>query len=356
MHKPLDFKEQIGDFFSREGTMSVSRFVLGGVLGAAVTNVDFISLLGISGAMVGLASLAHFSIEKSRQRMLMDLYREEIAASPEVQKSPEQVEMKDLFAASKTPDEGGRGSYAIKNSLSYFADVRKFYIVAQAATAALMTGALIGIKSIPGLEGFSSSFLLAGGAALLYNEMFNTVVALGSMITNKNITGTITKEVRAITEQLSLGGQVSPTRVFGVFVEADPKLAKEITDRYGEHYDKLDVAEKREIAAKYAERYHLVQLTHDINQGHVRPTELGFLAYGQHSGVPRLEKVANIGGDADSVEVAPQSVSLQAPRRSTLDRFLPKSAPRLYSDREKGPSLFEDKVSELQNPLSSLSL
>lgn len=279
----LNFRDKIDLFLYRDGTMTMARAMIGAVLGLMIgSGVVGAPVVGLIGAgMVVLTALAHTGIERAKRQVLTDFYRDEIAAS--LGKPAAEVTPADLEPMGLMPHDGGKGSYAIKAAADDFTRIRNFFIVAQAATAVLMTGALFAVESFfPGLP----MVALAGGASLLYNELFDTVRRGGEIVTDIN-KGTITRDIRAISDQIGLGGRISSTRVFSVFVKADPGLASAIKKRFGAEYDDLGITVKRELVREYDAKYKLYQATQDMNLGYINPTELGFLAYGQQSGVPR---------------------------------------------------------------------
>jgi hypothetical protein len=195
------------------------------------------------------------------------------------------LSLKDLHDAAKPVEEGGKGVLALQKAMEMFKERRNIGIGVQLGTTALVIAGL----------GFATLFdpltaVLAGGAAFFYNEVHKMVEAAANITFNIEDRKTITKEIRRIADQVGLGGRVSSTRVLGVFVEADAQLQQEIIERYGDDYENLTIAQKRRAVKEYDESLGIYRLTQDINSGCVNPTELGFLAYGQTSGVPRCDK------------------------------------------------------------------
>lgn len=254
--------------------MATSRVLIGGVLGTVVGGDAALWQIAAAGAgVIGATALAHYSMENHKQKLLLDTYRTELGAM--LGKEARGTTVDDLLA------NAGK-SKALVAALNYFRDTRNFYIACQAVTMGLVIGGLALVNS----TGMPTA-ALAGGAALVYNEIFNTVSTIGSVFTTKNLSGTITKEVRAIADQISLGGRISSTRVFSVFVQADAELAEAIHAKYNNEYEQLSIAQKREVVAQCDGKYHIYAVTDDINAGRILPTELAFLAYGEKSGVPR---------------------------------------------------------------------
>lgn len=352
MAKELTFREQLQDFFTREGAMSLSRLLVGGVLGGVVGSYGEEAALATGAALVGLSAVAHYGIQQTRKRVLSDFYREELAAS--LGKAPELIVPDDLDRAAEPPEKGGKGMKAIGSALDYFRDTRNFYIASQAITAGLITGALLLINTLPGMQSSAvASLALAGGAALAYDEVFRTVANIGAMFSTKELEGTLTRDVRAIAEQVSLGGRVSSTRVFGVFVEAQPELAKAIEAEFGTAYPEMSVGEKRKAVESYDAEFTLIQLTRDINTGRVRPTELAFAAYGQASGVARKASMPEpmhptIDKETDVelpfyMRTMQSSVQMNSPSEA-LENIMPDEHRAFSSQHEKEHELFADRI------------
>ena len=242
----------IGAFLIKDGAMSAARILIGVSLGAAVgtigtsISVGLPALIGISTAIIGLTAMAHTSIQREKKALLLDTYREELGHL--LGKDDKQLTVKDLEAAAKSPD-NLQGSTAIQMALDYFTDTRNFYIGTQAITAATMVGGLFAIKAAfpeEAASGVLSPAALSGASGLLYNEMFKGFSNIASLFYDGNIEGTITKDIRAITEQISLGGRISSTRVLGVMVSADDDLQKRVMDQFGQPYDQLSIADNSE--------------------------------------------------------------------------------------------------------------
>lgn len=294
----------VGTFLSKEGAMSAARILIGVVLGAAVGIAPLPVVVGIGAGVVGLTGLAHRSIEKEKQKVLLNTYHKEISYMQG--KDDNDLTLQDLHAASKD-EQTGKGSTAISMALDYFKDTRNFYIISQAVTAGLMIGGLQMINAFviadTAVGSAASALGLAGAAGLLYNELFNAVKSIGSLVYDGNIEGTITRDIRAITQQISLGGRISSTRVMGILVCANEELSAAIEQQYGQHYEQLSIAEKREVVNQYDTKLNVIELTQHINTGRILPTELAFIAFGESSGTPPNPNVPDMHmvSDADNL-------------------------------------------------------
>lgn len=281
--KVLSFKEKIKLFVFRDATGSMSRILIGGVLGAFIGSGAGV-VAAIGAGLIGLTALANIGVEQTKKRLLANLYCDEISAA--LGKPKEEVSAADIAEMARTPEEGGRGSYAIDAAVNSYARVRNFNIAVQAITAGIMIAGLAAVTTFfPAIPVVA----IAGVASVLYNEVYESVRTGGEILTNVN-EGTITRDIRAISDQINLGGRISSTRVLAVFVKANPQLADEIQQKHGMDYEMLNVATKRELVQQYDKKYNLFEIKRDINDGFINPTELAFLAYGQTSGRPRREQ------------------------------------------------------------------
>ena len=324
-----DIFEKIGAFLSKEGAMTVARVLVGvtlafavGALGGAGSGVGsavaWPAIIGISMGVVGLTAMAHTSIERQKKEVLLDNYREEI--SHVLGKNDKTLTVQDLEAAAKSP-ENPNGSTALSMALDYFRDTRNFFVASQAATAALMVTA-VGFLKTAVLPVDFPIVGLASASGLLYNELFRTVTNVGSLAIDKNVKGALTKEMRAINQQIAQGSNISATRVMGVMVMVNPDLKKQIIGHYNQPYEELSIADKREVVERYDVQMNLVQTAKDINAGRMLPTELGFIAFGESSGTPMRseapenheEKPKHVGHwQARVSEQAPEQAMEQAP-------------------------------------------
>lgn len=83
---------------------------------------------------------------------------------------------------------------------------------------------------------------------------------------------------------------ISQEQVLTAFIKADPKLSERIQLTYRAPLEQLDSATRARAILEVGPDRNLEQLTADLNNRQIRAQELAFLAYGQRSGVPRLEQ------------------------------------------------------------------
>lgn len=289
MRNEFTRKEKLELFLNRDGAQLATRVIIGGVIGAAVGAGAFpLAAAAVAGTSL-FTAYAQTTLQSYRKKVLLDFYNEELGAV--LNKAPQDVTLKDLDTVAKPVSEGGKGIVAIDKALGLFREKRNFAIGVQLATSLAMSGAIMLAGAF--LDPSSTAVaLLASSAALFYNEAYRMVDAVGNIVTGTDEKKTITRDVRSICEQLSAGGRVSSVRVFGVFVEANDQLAADIKQRFGKEYADLNVGEKRQALKVYEPDYHVLQITRDINRGVIAPNELGFMAYGQRSGVPPKEASA----------------------------------------------------------------
>ena len=318
--------QKIGAFLNKDGAMTVARVLVGVMLGATMgLKIAPLAIAAISIGVVGLTAIAHTTIERQKKALLLDTYREEI--SHMLGKDEKTLTVHELQDAAKSPHNPD-GSTALSMALDYFRNTRNFFIMSQVTTAALMVAAL----SFVGTLGVSTVGL-AGAAGLLYNELFRTVTNIGSLTIDKNIKGTITKEIRAINNQISLGGRVSSTRVLGVLVSADPKMQAQIQTDYDQPYNELSIADKRKVVNRYAEQTDVVQITRDINMGRMLPTELAFIAFGESSGTPLRDVVPEMHSQSDRTNTTRWRAHVR-PHTPILTTLAPDHATQLELEAE----------------------
>lgn len=278
----------LGGFLSKDGAMSVTRLLIGVAFGAAVGgSVGLPAMVAISIGIVALTGVAHYSIEQQKKEMLLNVYHQEIAQI--LGKDVTSLVVEDLERVAKTDQNPSGRSTAVAMALDYFEDTRNFYIGAQTVTAGLMIAGL-SVASSFGMP----TLTLAGASGLLYNELFRAVTNVGSFVYDGNIEGCITRDIRSITDQISLGGRVSSTRVMGVLVAANQEIRNEIQAKYGTEYKDLSISDKRDIVNHYAHHLDVERITRDINTGRILPTELGFALFRESSGVPPREVVPDM--------------------------------------------------------------
>lgn len=81
-------------------------------------------------------------------------------------------------------------------------------------------------------------------------------------------------------------GPISPLQVLLVFTKAQPELEAKFKERFGHSYQYLNYPVKTRCLAMVDEEYGITEITNKINEGVINARELGWLAYGMHSGVP----------------------------------------------------------------------
>lgn len=277
-------QEKLELFLNRDGAQLASRVMIGGLLGLAMSaGAGWVAAVCVGA--VAFNGYAQNTVRRFRQKVLMELYRSEIAAVENVENKCD-VTLSHLKDVAKPQIEGGKGIVALNDAMELFTSKRNSNVLIQATTIGVMLalmGSLAAVASAASLP----SLALAGGAAFVYNEVYKMVDGIANISLGLDDKHTISREVRAINDQIALGGRISSTRVLRVFVEANPKLGEAIKAQHGEEYDELPVDQKRAIVKQYDNEYNLYTLTRDINCGVINPTELAFLAYGQNSGVPR---------------------------------------------------------------------
>jgi len=74
-----------------------------------------------------------------------------------------------------------------------------------------------------------------------------------------------------------------------LYASANPDLAGQIEANYGLKFNNLPASDRRNVLEQMGPKYRIEQVTEDLNNHLVRAQELAFSAYGQASGVQRLE-------------------------------------------------------------------
>lgn len=279
--KNLSLWERIDLFIRKDGALSMLRLGTGVGIGAALSAGSLGVTALIAAGTVGLSATAEFALETYRKKRLLDIYSEEISTlsgKPVSELTPE-----DLEQAALPKEQGGHGIIALQKALETHRFVRNCYIGFHAVAAASVT---LGAAAVSFAFQLLPAAALAGVVGALYEGVYQTVKGLGNLTLQVDERYTVTKRVREIADQISLGGTVSSTRVLGVFVEANEAMNAEIREKHGP-YENLPIATKRALVKHYNKTLPIYALTQDINQGIINPTELGFLVYGQQSGVPR---------------------------------------------------------------------
>lgn len=278
MAKPFTSAEKFQLFLHRDGAQLGARVIIGGLIGALMP-LGAWPVVAACAATSALYAYSQFAVEHFRKKVALGLYDEEVSAITGTPKEALNIEHLDAAA-----DKGAR---VLQKTLDNFALRRNANIGIQVATSALMAAGLIALYSFSAVATLPV-LAVAGSAAFVYNELFKAVDGVAHIALKLDSRRSISKSVYDIQDQVALGGRVPAARILSVFVEADPVMQKEIEARYGAPYDQLEIADKRRAVCEYEPRLHLAQLTRDVNRGNLRAPEIGFIAFGQRSGVRRL--------------------------------------------------------------------
>jgi hypothetical protein len=297
MDRPFTKKEKLELFLQRDGALMLSRVFTGIALGVVVgilasASIPLLSVAGVTSVVgccvagVTFGGYASQTIHRYKRKVLLDFYRQEIAAS--LGKEANALTLDDLEAMRRPVELGGKGNRAIADAMNVFDEKRDYYITTQAISGAAVVAGLFAMAAAAVPAAVLGALAVAG-----YNLVYQTVDSIGNIVTGVDEKSSLTKSVRDIAGIIERGGTISSTRVLELFVDANPVLSADIQKRFGQSYGSLSVDAKRKLVKEYDAAYNIYNIADDVNLGYINPQELGFLAFGQRSGVPRDTQVPN---------------------------------------------------------------
>lgn len=284
------------------GGVNLALAMLMGATDNLVTRIMSAGLIG--GISAGLAQVDH----QHRNWLLLEGYREEIATS--LGKKPNEVTEEDMRCVAEGGSLGQAvGNPTIKDALTQSRMARNIGVFVSAA-ASIAAFALVGYyyshstwevmkHTVEAISG--NNWMDAAGKMLHLAE--KSVVGLASYLVVKVPLHwvaaeifdmeriTVNDRINQMKRGITYGHAVTQEQVMNVFVASRPQLAKQIEAEYGEKFSELDRGVKKAVLRRFDEQLALERLAEDINLGRIKPQELGFIVYDQHSGVPRHEVV-----------------------------------------------------------------
>lgn len=297
---------RIEDFLSKRGLDLAIKAGSGVALAAAVT-IGLPAIIG-AGVLTAAAMTAkmHFS-RKSHQRWLLNLYQEEIAHS--VKKHPSSINFDDLHqAAGRIP--------ALEQELDTTKTRSRFFLAAGLLTTALLTTAIA--LAAPLLPAALMTSITGGAGMALIGTLIGLSMesALEKVVTVPPAY-TLNRTIGSLTEQLK-SRPVSAEQVMDVFVQADPRLQRNVNQKFGRNYADLPLPHKQHITKTYGEALHVPQFTDMLNQAKIYPAALGTLAYAPANIEPAPANAPQPHSSPENVSTAHQD-RLRIERETTPD-------------------------------------
>lgn len=270
---------------------------LDGATGQALQAVTAMTLMvgAVAGVSGGLVQVDY----KHRRHLLRERYQDEIGAV--VGKKPEKVTEADMEKVARGDFHAGiAANPALREELKNETLKRNIGVVLSAVVAAatflilhdveavagaLHDGAAMLSKSATDSFAFKTAdFLLHGVAGLATYNVIKTPLhwAVGEMTGLE--TETVNDRVTEIKRGLARGHAVSQEQILEVFINAHPEVGEQIEAEFGKEYDRLPKQVRQEILGEVQKSIDIAGITESINHGRMKPEELAFSAYGQHSG------------------------------------------------------------------------
>lgn len=135
----------------------------------------------------------------------------------------------------------------------------------------------------------------------LHKHMDNKEIAALSTVGTATITGFVEHQFvksgmetfphsvnRAVLDAInqSINSRLDPVSVLRIYVKARPEVGPLIQQTLGKPFDRMTYAQKSAAVEVLDARYGFTETARKVNEGIIRPTELGWIAYGTRSGVP----------------------------------------------------------------------
>ena len=96
----------------------------------------------------------------------------------------------------------------------------------------------------------------------------------------------VEERITDIRNEVGRGFNVSPERVFSLYVQADERLANDIQQTFHQPYDTLPSHMQERIVDMYDRNFSVKEKTRYINERRMSASELAFTVEGQASGIP----------------------------------------------------------------------
>ena len=266
--------KKIGAFVTGRSAVSLG---VGGTVAAGAMHAAtgaFIALPLGAGIMGYLTQMDH----EYREQELTNFYREELAAK--FGKDPKKIGISDLKTLAKgDASQGIEANPVMAEALKHNDKDRTLSIavhaIAAAGTLALVAGAAF--AGVPALALGLGAMLTCTVADMVLQKVAHDVLDMNTPIRQDHI--------QSLQKELADGNHVTRGQVLDTLLSTNKGLAKQVEKSMGVSFSSLDAQEKEYAAGIIGPRFNLDQMTQDLNQGVLKPQELTFIAYGQHSGV-----------------------------------------------------------------------
>lgn len=127
--------------------------------------------------------------------------------------------------------------------------------------------------------GKASVALVTGATGLVLNNGLDIGVQVATTLGKQ----TIHDRIARLDRDIARGSQVSPERVFAVFVASSPRLESSIIAQYGKRYDVLPVADQIHLIEAFGAKESMNQLASALNAKRFSAGSLAFVVAGQRS-------------------------------------------------------------------------
>ena len=274
-------EETVLDKLLQKNTFTtVRRLTVGTLLAATIPfGVTPLAMTGIVGVLLNTTV---FNIERNLQKKkLLNIYQDEIAAIQH--KLASELTFEDLREVSTPVEQGGKGYKLLQDEMEKCDAQRKFRLIYSTISSAITTGTLAVLMiAFPAAAASTMALVLGLGLVGLGHALVSSVVrSVGDTVfgTREHV-NSVHDRVVGISDSVKLQ-PVAPMDVFGLFVDSNPELAKDIQNRTGKSYVDLTVMQKKSVADIYEPQLRTISLTDAINKGEIKPSLMSFIASGQ---------------------------------------------------------------------------
>lgn len=243
-------------------------------LGFAAENDSLFNMFmfGSFGAVSALANQIEYLDERHE---IAHFYREELAAKH--QKEAGHVNDRDLSDAEKT-------NGVIRQAVNKERNFRNIGIVAS-FVASVAVFALMGLVAHDIHMAFSLAFaakVAVGGMCYLAIKSPLSKAGAALLGIDKDNTHDLIEHLARDREH---GKAITREQVVEVFISGNKQLTQHIEQSFGRPYAQLELAEKVRVSAELATKLPIDKITHNINLGTTKASELAYTVEGDISGV-----------------------------------------------------------------------
>ena len=308
-----------------------------GLLAASFTmGLGYPAFIATGIVSTGLSYVTQRQTQTAKQKMLLKVYRNDLAVL--LHKAPDDVTLDDLSLAAAPKEQGGLGIITIKKQLDFYDyyKTRRFGLESTTYLLAAVALAVIGANYPVAVTEIGNFAMAVGVGAFAYLD--NAFIAgTRAFLTQQDYKVSVNKFLMDVSVELKTK-PIQPIRVMGILAAVDDDLQNGIQQKYGAKFQDLTSYQKMQVVNDYEPTMRIIALTQQINKGTIKPSIIGFLAYGQTDyPLPDLQKY--------------EALKAREPLTS------PETAPLPEPSEEKQKISYVDRLqAERGRPASSLAL